>query len=488
MTLWRRSTGLLLTGALGLTACGSSAEPAPNASNASTAPSPSPPEASRQFTPGAPGVGDAYFPTYGNGGYDVAHYTVQVRYDPAQDRLTGTTTVRAAATADLSAFNLDLAGLTVTSVKVDGAPAKHSRADDELVVTPAAGLVEGNGFVVEVGYEGKPEPLENEALGVGGWLHTADGAIALGQPESASTWFPVNDHPSDKATYEIAVTVPSGLTAVSNGVPDGKSTAEGWTTWKWAERSPMASYLSTVVIGKFRLTQEKHKGRPVFHAVTTSIPKGAADRSIAETVAVADYLETVFGPYPFAAYGGVVVSDPRIRYALETQSRPVYSAGFFRRGENTGVVAHELAHQWFGNSVALAKWQDIWLNEGLATYAEWLWGEHDGGGTAQAAFDRAYAGSPSAVWRTPPGRPGMANLFSESVYQRGAMTVHALRVAVGDKTFFELVQTWATRKRNDNATTGEFVALAEQISGKSLDGLFDAWLYGTERPDRPKPL
>ncbi|MEV1143663.1 M1 family metallopeptidase [Micromonospora sp. NPDC049799] len=480
MTLLRRSTGLLMTGVLALTACESPAEP--TSSPTSAAPSPS-----RQFKPGAAGVGDTYFPTYGNGGYDVGHYVVQVRYDPEKDRLTGTTTVRAAATADLSAFNLDLAGLTVTSVKVDGAPAKHTRTDDELVVTPAAGLVSGNGFVVEVAYEGEPRPLENEVLGGGGWLHTDDGAIALGQPESASTWFPVNDHPSDKATYDFAVTVPQDLTAVSNGVPQGKSTSGGWTTWKWAERSPMASYLSTVVIGKFRLTQAEHKGRPVFHAVTSSIPQGAADRSIAGTVKVADYLESVFGPYPFESYGGVVVSDPRIRYALETQSRPVYSAGFFRRGENTGVVAHELAHQWFGNSVALARWQDIWLNEGLATYAEWLWAEHDGEGTAQESFDAAYGGSSSAVWRTPPGRPGPENLFSESVYERGAMTVHALRVAVGDKAFFELVKTWSAQKRDDNATTDDFVALAERVSGRELDPLFDAWLYGTERPARPEP-
>ncbi|MCM0675669.1 M1 family peptidase [Micromonospora phytophila] len=485
MTLSRRvlrgGTGLLVTGALGLGGCSSAVEPAPISAASS-------PGAARQFAPGAPGVGDTYFPTYGNGGYDVDQYTVKVRYDPATDRLSGTTTLRAAATADLSTFNLDLAGLTVRSVTVDGAPAKHSRKGDELTVTPASGLIAGNGFVAEIAYEGEPEPLRNEATGVGGFLHTDDGAIALGQPESASTWFPVNDHPSDKASYDFEITVPDGLTAVSNGVLAGRNSVGGWTTWKWAERSPMASYLSTVVIGKFRLTEGEHKGRPVFHAVTTELPEGAADRSIAETVEVADYLESVFGPYPFEAYGGVVISDDRIRYALETQSRPVYSAGFFRAGSNTEVVAHELAHQWFGNSVSLARWQDIWLNEGLATYAEWLWTEHDGGRSAQRSFDARYAGSSGQVWRTPPGRPGVENLFSESVYQRGAMTVHALRVAVGDKAFFQILKAWTAQKRNDNATTAEFVALAERISKKQLDKLFDAWLHGTERPARPEPL
>lgn len=250
----------------------------------------------------------------------------------------------------------------------------------------------------------------------------------------------------------------------------------------------MASYLSNVVIGKFRITTGQHKGKPVYSAVTTKVAKGASDASIAKTVTVADYLETVFGPYPFDAYGGVVVSDSRIGYALETQSRPVYSAGFFRRGENTEVVAHELAHQWFGDSVALAKWEDIWLNEGFATYAEWLWAEHTKEYTAKQAFDVRYQQVPPTVWKTPPGKPGVKDLFSESVYQRGGMTLHALRVAVGDKAFFEIVKTWAAEKRNGTATTAEFVALAERISGKQLDALFDAWLYGTKKPAQPKKL
>ncbi|MEU7610705.1 M1 family metallopeptidase [Micromonospora sp. NPDC049204] len=476
----RMGSALLVTGALVLSGCDSTgSRPAPSPS---VSPTPS-----RTFTAGAPGAGDAYFPSYGNGGYDVRRYVVKVRYDPAKDRLTGTTTVQATATADLSTFNLDLAGLTVTAVSVDGAPATHRRERNELVITPASGLVNGNGFVAEIAYEGVPKPLKNETLGDGGFLHTPDGAIALGQPESASTWFPVNDHPSDKATYDFEITVPDGLTAVSNGVPGGKASTGGWTTWKWSEKSPMASYLSTMVIGEFRITTSTHRGKPVYSAVAIAA-NGSADSAIAETTKVADYLETVFGPYPFDAYGGVVVSDSRISYALETQSRPVYSAGFFRQGPNTAVVAHELAHQWFGDSVSLGTWEDIWLNEGFATYGEWLWAEHTRDSTAKEAFDNRYARAPEKVWKTPPGKPGAKELFSESVYQRGAMTLHALRVSVGDKAFFEIVKTWAAEKRNGTATTAEFVALAERISGKQLDQVFDAWLYGTKKPALPKRL
>ncbi|MGC4894013.1 M1 family metallopeptidase [Micromonospora sp. DT31] len=478
----RRLLGLVACGTL-LAGCGS-AEPDPAPPSSATAS----PSATRGFAPGAPGVGDPYFPRYGNGGYDVAHYTLKVRYDPATDKLTGVTTLRATATANLSAFNLDLAGLTVRSVTVDGAKAQHSRTDNELVVTPATGLTSGNGFVAEIRYDGRPEALRTEALGEGGWLHTDDGAIALGQPESASTWFPVNDHPSDKATYDVEITVPKGLTAVSNGVPKPRTTSGDWTTWRWSEGAPMASYLTTVVIGKFRVTSGEHKGRPVYHAVSTRLAEGAPDRSIARTVEVADYLESVFGPYPFDAYGGVVVADDRVRYALETQSRPVYSANFFRQGDNTGVVAHELAHQWFGDSVSIQRWQDIWLNEGLATYAEWLWAEHSGTSTVQRTFEQMFANASTQVWRTPPGRPGVENLFSRSVYDRGGMTVHALRVAVGDAAFFRILRTWAAERKNGNATIADFVALAERVSDRDLAKVFDPWLYGTERPPTPKAL
>ncbi|MFD2765721.1 M1 family metallopeptidase [Micromonospora eburnea] len=479
----RRRLGLLVSGTLLLAGCGSTGVERPDPGT--TQPTPI---STRSFAPGAAGAGDPYFPSYGNGGYDVAHYTVQIRYDPGKNRLTGTTTLRATATGDLSAFNLDLAGLTVRSVTVNGARASHARTDDELVVTPATGLTAGNGFVAEIRYDGEPAALDNTVLGGGGWLHTSDGAIALGQPESASTWFPVNDHPSDKATYDFEITVPKGLTAVSNGVPKGRTTKGNWTTWTWSEGSPMASYLTTVVIGKFRVTTGEHKGRPVYSAVTTKVAEGAPDRSIARTTEVADYLESVFGPYPFEAYGGVVVADDRIGYALEAQSRPVYAASFFRQGDNTGVVAHELAHQWFGNSVSLQKWQDIWLNEGLATYAEWLWAEHTGQSTVQHTFEQKYATATGQVWRTPPGKPGVANLFSRSVYDRGGMAVHALRVAVGDADFFAILRTWAAEKRNGNATTAEFVAHAERISHKKLGKVFDAWLYGTDRPAAPKAL
>ncbi|PZF95603.1 M1 family metallopeptidase [Micromonospora deserti] len=436
------------------------------------------------FRPGAADLGDPYVPGAGNGGYDVAHYRLAVRYDPPTDRLTGRAAVTATATTPLSRFNLDLVGLDVAAVRVDGAPARHERDGDELVVTPRDGLRRGSRFTVEVEYAGVPTAKPDGQLGSGGFLHTDDGAVALGQPYSAATWFPVNDHPSDKATYDIEVTVPDGLAALSNGVPGGRTSAGGWTTWRWAEKAPMASYLTTLVVGDYRVETGTHAGRPIVTAVPASLPAtGPEALSLARTGEIADFLASRFGPYPFDSYGGIVVTDSRLGYALETQSRPVYGPGFFRGGRpNYGVVTHELAHQWFGNSVALSRWSDIWLNEGFASYAEWLWEEHDGGRTAQRSFELEYA---ATDWSRPSVDPGRSHLFGTAVYKRGALAVHALRRTVGDDTFFRILRTWTAERRGGNATTEDLVALAERVSGRSLRPLLDAWLVGGTAPALP---
>ena len=446
------------------------------------APTPSPTPI--RYTAGAAGIGDPYFPTYGNGGYDVAGYDLKLRYDPKTDVLAGTATITATATQNLSRFDLDLAHLKTTAVTVDGRAAQSTQSEDELVITPPAGIAKGTAFTTVVSYSGKPVPLNNAELGVGGWLTTKDGAFALGQPESASTWYPVNDHPADKATWRLAMTVPDGLEVLSNGVPGPRSSANGWTTWTWTESAPMASYLSTVLIGRYRVTTGTHAGRPMITAVSESLPaNGPAARSLARTGEIVDFLASRFGPYPFDAYGGIVLDDPRVAYALETQTRPVYGNAFFSTGPNPIVLVHELAHQWYGDSVALERWPDIWLNEGFATYAEWLWEEHTGMRTVEQSFDHEYN---SFDWQQAPGNPGADHLFGPAVYLRGAMTLYAVRKAIGDQAFAGLLKSWAAAHRDGNVTTAEFMQAARQAAGKDLGSLFQTWLYGTEKPPHPR--
>ncbi|MFI5492643.1 M1 family metallopeptidase [Actinoplanes sp. NPDC051859] len=456
-------------------AAGCTTDDKPNA-GAKSAPAPS-------FAPGAPGAGDPYFPSYGNGGYDVAGYDLKLKYDPKTGRLDGTATISATATQDLSSLNFDLAHLTATKAVIDGQPATVKADKNELIVTPAAGIVKSRAFTTIIEYGGVPKALTNEALGDGGWMRTADGGFALGQPEAASTWFPVNDHPSDKATLKLAMTVPDGVEAISNGVPGTQSSAAGWTTWTWTESKPMASYLATVVIGQYRVQTTTHAGKPMIIAIPEFLPANSpGERSLAKTGEIADFLVTKFGPYPFDSFGGVIIDDDRIEYALENQSRPVYGNVFFSKGPDEIVVAHELAHQWYGDSVAVASWKDIWLNEGFATYAEWLWQEHKGERTVDQSFDRSYSGF---NWGIPTGDPGPDRIFGDAVYVRGAMVVHALRKKIGDAAFFALLKSWPSQYSNGNASTQDFIAAAEKASGQDLQTFFQDWLYA--KVQQPKP-
>ncbi len=474
----RRLAALVLVAGLALGGCTTAAAPAP------TLPPVPTPGPTVTGGAGTAGLDDQYVPGAGNGGYDVSSYDLNLRYDPTSQRLTGTATITATATAGLTRFDLDLHGLTTSAVTVDAATATTRADGDELVITPKTPLPINHPFVVVISYGGVPRPY----AGANGFLAGPNGAVAIGEPQVAASWFPVNDHPSDKATYRIAIAAPDGLAALSNGVLQSKVSADGYTTWTWAEAAPMAPYLATVVIGRYRVHESTHDGKPVVTAVDPSLPT-TVDAYLARTPEVVDYLATKFGPYPFDAMGGIAIADSRIRYALENQTRPIYAASFFTQPDQAiAVIAHELAHQWYGDSVSVQRWQDVWLNEGFATYAEWLWAADHGGPTAQQQFDQDYAQSADIMWRTPPGDPPIDDLFSErtgnSVYTRGAMTLHELRLAVGDPAFFQILRTWASQRANSTGTTQQFIDLAEQISGRNLDSLFAAWLDGTSRPPR----
>jgi aminopeptidase N len=478
--------GLSLAGPLGQRG---SADPAcPPAAAAPTGTAvPAPQTPGPSFGPGSDGIGDSYYPRAGNGGYDVLDYNLDLCYDPVRRELHGTATITAVATADLTSFNLDYSGPPISSLSVNGATASRQQRDGELVVTPAVPLATGSTFTTVVGYGGQPASYQDPGLGEIGFLTSAEGVVAIGEPVVAATWFPVNDHPRDKATYTIRISAPSALAALANGVLVSRQPGSaGYTTWTWRVSSPMAPYLATMVVGTYRVSESTHDGLPVVLATHTSLPM-TVDEELARTPEIVDYLETVFGPYPFDALGGIAINDPRVRFALENQTRPIYSEVFFGR-DASWVIVHEQAHQWFGDSVSIHDWREIWLNEGFASYAEWLWAEHNGQATAQEIFDDSYDRGPEdPLWRVPPGDVGTDHLFRDpgSEYERGAMTLHALRVTVGDSDFFQILREWAARKKDGVATTAEFVALAEEISGEPLDQLFQDWLYGTVRPPRP---
>ncbi|NBE56627.1 M1 family peptidase [Streptomyces sp. YC537] len=452
-----------------------------------------------QGRPGAAGLRDPYFADLGNGGYDVRHYDLDLDYDPETGRLEGEAVITARASQDLSAFDLDLRGLDVASVTVDGRPARFNRARSELTVRPRNDLRAGATFRTTVRYSGAPETVTDEDGAREGWLPTAAGAVALGQPVGSMAWFPGNHHPSDKATYDIEITVPKGLRAYSNGELKAQRTVGDSSTFDWHSGEPMASYLATVAIGAYGTSTSVVKGAsregglPVRTAVVPEEAE-ASRKVLAKLPEIVEWQERNFGPYPFSSVGAIVEGRDAAGYALETQTKPVFPGA-----PDTPLLVHELAHQWFGNSVTPKTWQDMWLNEGFATYAEWLWSEDHGGDSAQEIFDQVYAGKgdyvtenignageAEAVWAFPPAEPTGADAISDSpVYYRGAMVIHKIRQAVGDDRFRDLVRGWTRTHRHGNADTRDFTAYVEKRAGKDLDGLWDTWLYGEGKPARP---
>src|SRR5262245_31264538 len=430
------------------------------------------------FTPGSPGLGDPFFPLAGNGGYDVSHYGLDLSYEPGTNQLSGTATITATATQDLSRFDLDLRGFTISQLDVAGSAATYTRDGQELVITPAAGITSGTEFTVVVGYAGTPTVVTDPDFSIEGWVPTSDGAFVVGEPQGSPAWYPANDNPRDKATYDISVSVPAGLTVMSNGVLVSSATAAGRTTWVWHESDPMAPYLATATLGRFDLTVSRTSaGIPTYVAVDPQLPKGQV---LSKLPAAVDFFTSIYGPYPFNAVGAIVDSAKVVGYSLETQTKPV-----FDRMPDEATLVHEVSHMWFGDSVTLTTWPDIWLHEGFATWSEWIWSEYQGNKSAAQWFNQLYntPAQRTAFWTPPPGDPGTpVFMFNGTIYYRGAMTLEALREKIGDDTFFTVLRDWATLNRYGNVTTAQFIDLAEQRSGLDLKHFFDVWLY---QPDKP---
>jgi aminopeptidase N len=429
------------------------------------------------FTPGSPGLGDPFFPLAGNGGYNVSHYGLDLSYEPSTNQLTGTATIAATATQDLSRFDLDLRGFSISRLDVDGRAATFTRDGQELIVTPHTSIRSGTEFTVVVGYAGTPTVVTDPDFSIEGWVPTDDGAFVVGEPQGSPAWYPVNDNPRDKAAYDFSVSVPDGLTVMANGVLVSHATSAGRTTWVWHEADPMAPYLSTATLGRFDLTISTAAGVPSYVAVDPQLSTGNVLRKLPEIV---DFYSSIYGPYPFKAAGAIVDSAKVVGYSLETQTKPV-----FDRMPDETTLAHEQSHMWFGDSVTLTQWPDIWLHEGFATWSEWIWSEHEGNASAHQLFEHYYNTPAHDVrfWTPPPGNPGAPfYLFNGTIYVRGAMTLQALREKVGDLTFFQIMRSWAAQNRHGNVTTAQFIALSEQLSGMNLDNFFDVWLYQPGKP------
>src|SRR5262245_10521243 len=452
---------------------------------------------------GALEIGDPYFPGLGNGGYDVEHYALDLDIDMDGDELMATARIRARALQDLASFSFDLYGLEIDGVRVherdarfertppaplpDGKPGKSA----ELVVHPAAPLAAGAVFTAEVAYGGSPAARPDPAFAFlpkstgTGWKRKKSGLYVLSQCIGAASWFPCNDHPRDKASYSFRITVPRPWTAAANGVLTDVIEEGEARTFVFEARDPMACYLATLDVAEFDVLDSKGpRGIPIriYYPVDATPEDLAPFRRQGE---VLEFLETVFGPYPFEAAGGVLQYEPAAG-ALECQTLPVYG-----RGCGLDIILHELAHQWSGDCVSVDLWRDLWLNEGFASYAEWVWAEHTGGKEAYERLARSIYAELRAKKTGSPFDPGVAEMFSGRVYQRGPFVLYGLRREVGDEAFFRILKGWTETNRNGNGSTAAFVAYASKCAGRELAPFFDAWLFAEVAPEvkelEPRP-
>ncbi|MGW4089435.1 M1 family metallopeptidase [Nocardia sp. NPDC004750] len=424
---------------------------------------------------GAPGLGDPYYPLDGNGGYDVQHYDVGIDYDPPSRKLAGTTTITAHATQALRVFNLDYAGPDVREVTVNGLPADFDRnGEHELTVTPTLPLLPGLPFTVAVDYAGPAVNAEGE-----GWTFApSGGAFVAGEPHSATTWYPLNDTPLDKATFSLNATVPAEWEVISNGVRIEDVVRGDKRTVRWFNAKPVVGYLTTVAIDKFDyLEQRRANGIPLISAFAPNVEQD--QRELEKRVPeILDFAEKIYGPYPFEAAGGIHV-DAGITFSLETQTRPLYAPSI-----DLQTVVHEITHQWWGDWVSIRRWSDICLNECFASYtADYLWPERMDGKNVDDQYRetiRKYRDS-DKYWNIPLEDPGVGKEFT-SVYYRGPLFLHALRRQIGDEVFFAAVRDFLAAHAYGNASMPEFRAFVQSRSPMDLTGFFHAWLNTTAPP------
>lgn len=443
---------------------------------------------------------DPYTPASGSTSYRVGHYDLTLDYRLASNRLAGRAVLTLTASRMLHQLELDLSGLRTTKVTSDTVRIRSFKDRmGKLVIAFRDPVPADAEFRLDIRYEGNPGPISGP-WGDIGWEELTDGVIVAGQPTGAPSWFPCNDHPSQKAAYRFAVTTDTGYRAVCNGVLVSRIARSSRTTWVYEQAEPMASYLATVQIGRYNLVPLNDPAQPAVvlpshlgprdpdapvpqYAVVAPSLAPAAKASLARNHEMVSVFERLFGPYPYPQYL-VVVTDDELEIPLEAQTLSIIGRNHLHQGwEAQRLIAHELAHQWFGNSVTAARWQDIWLHEGFASYAEWIWSEASGSTTADGIARSTHQRLAREPQDIVIGDPGGRDMFDDRVYKRGALTLHALRTAAGDAAFFGLLRTWSEEYRFGSVTTQDFAALAARLlPAIDVVSLLAAWLYAEDLP------
>lgn len=435
---------------------------------------------------GAGSAGDLYTPNRGNGGYDVESYYLDLKYRVRSNNLQALAVISIRAGQPLDKLSLDLTGLAVSRVLVDGRPVKRFTARrGKLTITLAARLQAGQGASLEISYGGNPSPTRS-AWGLLGWEELDDGVLVASQPIGASTWFPCDDHPASKAPYRFRITTDSPYTVVANGRLTSHRESGSTATWVYQQDEPMAAYLATVYIARAPWVSLAAGSTGVRQlAVVPRKLRKAFDHDFARQHEMIALFERLFGPYPFSDYK-VLVTDDELEIPVESQGMSTFGRNHVDgRSGSDRLIAHELAHQWFGNSVGVAAWQHIWLNEGFACYCEWLWAEHCGQGTADDLARHHHRRLSALPQDLLLADPGPRDMFDDRIYKRGALTVHALRLLVSDAAFFEFTREWCQRHALGTVRTTQLLDLVRARFGDAVVAALRPWLFEPALPQLP---
>ncbi|KPL19730.1 MAG: hypothetical protein AMJ92_01990 [candidate division Zixibacteria bacterium SM23_81] len=422
--------------------------------------------------------------------YDVLHYEINMDIDIPGD------TVRTASvfidcqsqTDTLTTVDLRFFRMTIDSITVNGESKSYTRDDDELLVDLGGAVSQGDTFQVAVYYHGRPIT----GLVQMGLFISPSITYSIGAPEGAYRWYPCYDHPSDKATADLNITVPAGYIVASNGTLVGSKLDEkrSKAIYQWSEDYPISTYLICVVISQYTsfsmwyYTDQDTMEIPIWVAASDSADAVADFANLPDMIAC--YAD-LFGPYPFIEE----------KYAMATfnwggamEHQTCVSWGFPITGNQDWehVVAHELSHMWWGDWVTYDDFADVWLNEGFATYCEALWWQYLYGEVGLQIYmddmQDYYANwENSTGHRFPIYDPPPGYIYSPTEYEKGGCVLHMLRFVVGDSTFFDILRTYGTTYAYANAVTADFQAVCEAESGQDMDWFFDQWIYDQGFPE-----
>ena len=429
-------------------------------------------------------IADSLFPELGTDDLDVQTYDVRIRYDPATRIIEADVMITVLVFGPRDRIVFDAEGMFVDAVIVDGVAAEFALVDEELTITPAVPVMSAQPVSIGISYTDGAGSLESPVGLSVGWFATPTGSYVLNEPDGAHSWLPSNDHPSDKATWRFELTVPTGVTAVANGELVEQRSVLDWDTWVWEQREPMATYLIQVLTGDYAILDGGVVGNiPIVNvALAGDVERMAPYFELTDDLVA--FFEPMFGPYPLDRYG-LAFTESFSGLAMETQGRSLFSRDDFPGGIPGAIehvlLAHELAHQWFGDAVTPADWADLWLNESFASYAQWLWLDHVGLVPLETLAQRTLMLRQDFVEST--AEPTIGNLFGFERYDGGAVVLHALRQEIGDEAFFTLLQRWVAENNGTSKRTADFTALAAEVAGRDLIAFFDMWLFAEDVPD-----